>query len=144
MPCKPLNLLSHSNSHVIATYGNLSLILYGFFEIGGLQTSDFKADVVSCPLFSPFFQNGPLPSWETSRPRLNVSSTETSNLRSDIEVDIEVRSQKEETFDLKKSRKKGGKRGWLSSVRTLVQPQWRPRGMKDSGHECESIVFGVV
>jgi len=34
----------------------------------------------------PFFENGPLPSRETSNPRSDISSKETSDLKSDIVV----------------------------------------------------------
>jgi len=86
--------------------------------------------------FPPFFENGPLPSRETSKPESDVSSTETTDLRLDIECPKrgDIRSQK--------SGKKGGKgdgyNPWeigVSDVRSgqigrLRRPIWREKGEK--------------
>jgi len=64
---------------------------------------------------------------ETLHLRSDVSVEETSDLRSDIEVfNIEVRSQKEETSDLRKSGEKGaGCNPWEHWTDPVARGKWR-------------------
>jgi len=94
----------------------------GFCEIGRLQTSDLKSDVVSWLLFPPFFESRPLPSREMFKPRSDVSSTETSDERSDIELNLSPISTKRRGLISKNVTEKGGERGiWKLGS----DPLWR-------------------
>ena len=72
-----------NRQYVIGRDGNLSFIFQGFFGIGR-PMSNRTSCLGHC--FHPFFENGPLQSRETSNPRSDISSKETSDLKSDIVV----------------------------------------------------------
>ena len=124
------NALSRERSLSLFHFPLLILFLLSFFAIFNcwhvycyiqqfvLHFSGFfwKLDVCRRPIsnqtsclghcFAPFFENGPLPSRETFKPRPDVSSTETSELRSEIELksDLNMRRRPIST----KSGKMGG------------------------------------